>query len=164
MRRRWPVAHAGWRALSFAMLLAACETQGETMRTVTVTIDETTLTLSVPEGLQAASTRSGLSIRPGNGSSRRGIYEMAITVGGATGPDATTSLDQLRGAGAEAIRYAVRREDGGSGGEEVTLIASRACADTVIALRFVAQGEDGGEVDLEPAFTVLESARCVRAR
>lgn len=134
------------------------------MRTATVTVDGATLTLSLPDGLEASPIRGGLAIRPPDAAARRGIYEMAVTLGGAaeTEKDASTTLplDRVRGSGAEAIRYSVRREDGGSGGEEMTLIAVRRCAGGVVRLRFDAQSEDGDAIDLEPAFAVLESARC----
>jgi hypothetical protein len=85
---------------------------------------------------------------------------MAITLGGAADLVTAISLNQARGAGAEAIRYGVRRDSGGSGGEEVTLVAMRACAGNAVRLRFDTQAENGSQVDLEPAFALLEGASC----
>ena len=85
---------------------------------------------------------------------------MAITLGGAADLVTAIPLNQARGAGAEAIRYGVLRDSGGSGGEEVTLVAMRTCAGNAVRLRFDTQAENGSQVDLEPAFALLESATC----
>lgn len=131
------------------------------MRSATTTANGTTLTIDVPDGLEASQIPDGLILRPPNAAARRQVYEIAITLLTADGKGESKPLDGVRGGGADAIRYRVDRFDGGSGGEEVTLIATRACGGATARMRFNTQGEDG--VDLEPAFAVLESARCAPA-
>lgn len=134
------------------------------MQTARATVDGITMTLSIPDDLEARPARDGLSIRRRGAEGARRIYEMTVTLHGSSGPPSERmALDQMRGQGADAIRYGLQRDDGGSGGEEVTLIATRACAGRTVRLRFDAQAEEGGDVDLEPAFAVLESARCTEA-
>lgn len=126
------------------------------MRTVQARVGDTTVSVDVPDGLEATAVADGLAIRPRDADSRRTVSDMRVTLG--AGVPAGPALNRTRGTGADAIRYHVAREGGGSGGEEVTLHAERACGARVVRLRFDTQAE--GDADLEPAFAVLASARC----
>lgn len=131
--------------------------------TASATVDGTVLTISVPDGAQASPIPGGLMIASPDAATRRRANEMTVTLGGGAGSQGSgvmPPLDGTRGSGAGAIRYRVTRGDGGSGGQEVTLMAQRPCGTKVVHLRFDAQGEEAAEIDLEPAFALLESARC----
>lgn len=158
-------ANAARTALLMPALLGACGASGGSMQKATTTVHGTVLELAVPHDLEATPIGGGLMIRPRDAAGQRRIYEMAVTVAGTADrrDDGAPPLDQVRGHGAKVIHYSVARADGGSGGEEVTLLAARACDRATVHLRFDAQGADGEEVDLAPAFAVLESARCTPA-
>ena len=133
------------------------------MTDATATVNGTLLTVGVPTGLQASAIPGGLLLQQSGEEQKRQVYRMTITLVDPAGPAPAVPLDRTRGEGGGTVRYALDRYDGGSGGSEVMLIARRACARGTVQLRFDAQGEEGGDVDLEPAFAVLEKARCTAA-
>lgn len=128
----------------------------------TATVDGALLTVSVPQELEATPAPRGLLLQRHGAQAQRRIYRIAITLVGVTA-GTEFPLTQQRGEGDRAVRYGLDRFDGGSGGEEVTMIAQRPCGRGFIRLRFDAQAQEGGEIDLEPVFAILDEARCTPA-
>lgn len=145
-----------------ALMPTACMADGGVMIDAAATVDGIRLTVSVPYGLEASPALRGLLLQRRGAQSQRRIYQIAITVvDGAA--DTPFPLDRSRGEGDRAVRYGLDRFDGGSGGEEITLIAQRPCGRGIVRLRFDAQAEEGGGVNLNPAFAILSAARCTPA-
>lgn len=162
LRLRGPVAVPALflAALFLAALPAACHPAESTMHIVKADLGGTIVTLALPDGLVATPRPAGLAIRRVDADDRRDIYEMMLTPARGASP---VALDRVRGAGGEAIRYGLTRGEGGSGGEEATLIAERRCGAATLRLRLDMQAGEDGTVDPEPALAILASARCPAA-
>ncbi len=129
------------------------------MQTSEARVDGAVLTIGVPDGFVATPGQDGFVVRPNDHAERRSIYEITVTLGRARA--AATPLTETRRIGGRTATYRIDREEGGgSGGDEVTLIAELPCPSRVIRVRLDTQAQNGGEPDLEPVWAVLEGAGC----
>lgn len=145
------------RLMILALLLAACNGAEGKMRSADAIIDNMVMTVEIPDGLEAGDIPGGLAIRRAGAEQTRRPYEMTLTAADGASP---IPLDRTHGTGADAIRYGLAQEAGGSGGDEVTLIAERRCGTLSLRLRLDTQAEEGGTVDPAPLLTMLAGARC----
>ncbi|MEH3145828.1 MAG: Tsi3 family protein [Methylobacterium frigidaeris] len=159
---------AGSRALAALgactlAVLGACDRDAPqpAARIATAEVAGTVLSVAVPSGRRAVAIPAGLVLGLEKAGARRRIDAMTLELGRDA---AGVSFDQVRGTGAAAIRYGVVRSPGGSGGDEVTLVAERRCADAIVTLHFATQVEEPEAPDLEAAFAVLAGARCSSGR
>jgi hypothetical protein len=143
--------------LASAAALVACGAAGGTMREVETRVDGRRLAIGVPDGLEAKPAPRGFALAPPDAARRRNLWAMAVELDPDVPPPAP--LVETRSVGGDTARYAVTRAEGGSGGEEVTLVAERPCGGRTLRVRLDVQ-EELGEPDLEPAWAVLASARC----
>ena len=109
-------------------------------------------------GYETERTASGFRIRPLGWRTQREVREMTVSLH--PPGEATPGLGQRRRVGADIVRYALARESGGSGGDEVTLRAERAMATGILRFEWRGQAEDGGEPDLTEAWDVMASVDC----
>ncbi|MDU7519926.1 MAG: Tsi3 family protein [Roseomonas mucosa] len=121
-------------------------------------VGDRVLSVPVPEGLGAVPAPRGLLLRPPE--DRRSPYDVTVTIEPAAAPPA--ALPRLRRDGGTLARYRLDREEGGSGGAEVTLTAERPCDGAALRLVLRAQAEIPSTAMLEPAWAVLRGAECRR--
>lgn len=145
------------RSMILALLLAACNGAEGKMRSADAIIDHVVVTIDIPDGLESGGIPGGLAIRRVGAEQTRRLYEMTLTAAGQASP---IPLDRTHGTGADAIRYGLTQEAGGSGGDEVTLIAERRCGTLPLRLRLDTQAEEGGTFDPTPVLAMLAGARC----
>jgi len=149
--------HPATRLMIPALLLAACHGAEGITRSADSIIGDVVVTVAIPDGLEAGGIPGGLTIRRPRAEQTRRPSELTLTAAGGVSP---IPLDRAHGTGAAAIRYGLKREAGGSGGDAVTLIAERRCGMLPLRLRLDTQVEENGTVDPAPVLAMLASARC----
>ncbi len=140
-----------------ALLLAACNGAEGITRSADAIIGNGVVTVAIPDGLEAGGIPGGVKIRRAGVEQTRRLYELTLTAAGGASP---IRLDRAHGTGTDAIRYGLTQEDGGSGGDAVTLIAERRCGMLPLRLRLDTQVEENGTVDPAPLLAMLAGARC----
>lgn len=119
-------------------------------------VGDRVLSVPVPEGFGAGSSPRGLLLRPL--AERRASYDVTVAIKPAAAPPA--ELPRLRRDAGTLVRYRLDREEGGSGGAEVTLTAERPCEGVLLRLVLRTQAELPSDALLEPAWAVLRGATC----
>ena len=114
------------------------------------------LSISMPEGFGTDAAPRGLLLRPLV--VQRAPYDVTVEIE----PTAATptELPRLRRDAGTLVRYRLDREEGGSGGAEVTLTAERTCNGAMLRLVLRTQAEIPSQAMLEPAWAVLRGATC----
>ena len=142
-------------ALILAALTGACTSSEASMHSVQADIGGATVSLPIPDGLVATLMPGGLSIR--RMAEGRQIHDMTLTPATGASP---VQLVQTHGTGAEAIHYGMARSGGGSGGEDVTMIAERRCGAVTLRLRLATQADEDGPADIDQALAMLADTGC----
>lgn len=109
-------------------------------------------------GFDVRQTPNGLHVRPEGWKDLRAPFEMTVSL--SPSGEVLPGLDRQVRIGDDLVRYAVSREDGGSGGDAVTMRAERPSKVGMLSLEWHGQEEASIEPDFAQAWAVLGAVEC----
>jgi len=109
-------------------------------------------------GFDVRQNANGVHVRPEGWQDLRAPFEMTVSL--SPSGEVLPGLDRQVRIGDDLVRYAVSREDGGSGGDAVTMRAERPSKVGMLSLEWHGQEEAGIEPDFSEAWAVLGALEC----